>query len=115
MATKNTKIEPIEITADKMEHLGSEYYYIRHIFNALREHKELLEQPDYQRLYDEALDFLFRHAVLVNGWNKNNRQWGYSWLEFISDLESSHEDPSEKYTVEAVDSFLAERRKIWNA
>lgn len=104
---------PIELTADSIEHLGSNYYYIRHIFNALREHKDLLEQLDYKRLYDEAQDFLFRHAVESCGWNKDRRQWGYEWLEFLADLNNSRDD-IEKYSIETVDSFLAERRKIWN-
>ena len=47
--TKSDKI-PIELTADSIEHLGSDYYHIRHIFNALREHKDLLEKLDYKRL-----------------------------------------------------------------
>ena len=107
-------IVPIEITADSMEHLGSDCYHIRHIFNALREHKELLDQPDYKRLYDEALDFLFRHAVECCGWSKDRREWGYGWLEFLADLNNSHDDNTKKYSKEAVDSFLAERRKNWN-
>lgn len=105
---------PIELTADTIEHLGSDYYYIRHIFSVLRENKELLENPDYQRLYDEAKDFLFRHAVESCGWNKDKRDWGYEWIEFLADLSNSHEDNTEKYSIETVDSFLAERRKIWN-
>ena len=111
MAKSNTT--PIEITANSIEHLGSNYYYIRHIFNALREHKELLEKPDYQRLYDEAIDFLFRHAVKSCGWSKRKRKWGYSYIELLADLNNSH-DNAEKYSVEAVDLLLAERRKIWS-
>ena len=114
MMTK-TDIIPIELTADSIEHFGSDYYYIRHIFNALREHKELLESPDYKRLYEEAQDFLFRHAVESCGWNKNKREWGYEWIEFLADLNNSHDDNNEKYSIETVDSFLAERRKIWNS
>ena len=111
---KKADIVPIELTAASMKHLGSDYYYIRHIFNALREHKELLEQPDYKRLYNEAQDFLFRHAVRSCGWEKDKREWAYSWIEFLADLNNSR-DNTEKYSVETVDSFLAERRKIWNS
>ncbi len=60
-----TDMIPIEHTADEIKHLGSNHYHIRHIFNALREHKDLLEHPDYKRLYDEAQDFLFRHQIKV--------------------------------------------------
>jgi hypothetical protein len=106
---------PIELTADSIEHLGSNYYYIRHIFNALREHNELLEHPDYQRLYDEAQDYLFRHAVEYCGWNKDRREWGYGWIEFLADFNNSGNNNIEKYSIETVDSFLAERRKVWNS
>ena len=111
---KKADIVPIELTADSIEHSGSNYYHIRHIFNALRDHKELLEQPDYKRLYDEAQDFLFRHAVEFCGWNKDRREWGYDWIEFLADLNNSH-DNNEKYSIEAVDAFLAQRKKIWNS
>ena len=37
-------IIPIEHSAKAMEHKGTVRYYIRHIFNALREHQELLTQ-----------------------------------------------------------------------
>ena len=108
-------IVPIEHTARETEHLGSTYYHIRHIFNALRERKELLAQPDYKRLYDEAEDFLFRHAVESGGWSKDKREWGYGWIEFLADLNNSHDDNSKKYSLETVDNFLAERRKDWNS
>lgn len=111
---KDTHIIPIEATAASIEHSGSSYYHIRHIFNALREHKELLEYPDYKRLYDEAEDYLFRRAVARGGWSKEHREWGYEQLEFLADLNNSHDDDSKKYSMEAVDSFLEERRKIWN-
>ena len=113
MAKKD--IVPIEITACEVEHLGSDFYHIRHIFNALREHKKLLRQPDYKRLYDEAQDFLFRHAVLSCGWDEDRHEWGYRQLEFLADLNNLHDDDSKKYSIERVNSFLAERRKVWNS
>ena len=105
---------PIEHTASSIEHLGSNYYYIRHIFNALREHRELLENHDYKRLYDEVEDYLFQRAVFSCGWDQNNREWGYSVLELLADLSNSNRENSEHYSMETVDSFLAERKKIWN-
>ena len=108
-------IVPIEHTARETEHLGSSYYHIRHIFNALRERKELLTRPDYKRLYDEAEDFLFRHAVEHSGWDKEKREWGYGWIEILADLNNSHDDNTKKYSIETVDRFLAERRKAWNS
>lgn len=102
---------PIEHTASLVGHLGSDYYYIRHIFNALREHKELLEKPDCKRLYDEAIDFLFRQAKSC-GRKENEREWGYASIEFLADLSNSN-DKTEKFSIEEVETFLAERRKSW--
>lgn len=65
--------------------------------------------------YDEAQDFLFRHAVESCGWDKDRREWGYDWIEFLADINNSHDKNNEKYSIEAVDSFLAERRKIWSS
>ena len=74
---------PIELTAESIEHLGSNFYHIRHIFNALRERKELLEQPDYKRLYDEAQDFLFRHAVEFSVGTKTDVNGDMIGLNFL--------------------------------
>ncbi|MBE6549847.1 MAG: hypothetical protein E7670_05410 [Ruminococcaceae bacterium] len=106
-------IIPIEASATLMHHSRSDKYYIRHIFNALREHKELLESPDYKRLYDEAIDFLFRENTEHNVWKKDRREWGYGWIEFLADLQNS-DDTCEKFSMETVNAFLAERQKIWN-
>ena len=103
----------IEHTASLVEHLGSDYYCVRHIFNFLREHRELLKNADYKRLYDEAIDYLFRRAVEFSDWEEEKREWGYNMLELLADLSNSKGD-TEKYSKETVDSFLAERRKIWN-
>ncbi len=109
------KTVPIEATAALMCDYASDYYYIRHIFNALREHKELLASADYKRLYDEAIDYLFRHAVECCGWNKDEATQGYDAIEFLADLDNSHANKyTEKYSVATVDSFLAQRRKIWS-
>lgn len=107
---------PIEVTASAIKHLGSNQYYIRHIFNALREHKELLDSPDYKRLYDEALDFLFRHTIELGACSDTSeREEAYGWLEFLADLNNTHDDSRDKFSIETVDFFLAQRRKIWNA
>ena len=113
MAMKKATLIPIERTADTMTHLGSNYYYIRHIFNALREHKEILQNSDYKRLYDEAIDYLFRHAVEHCGWSKSERNRAYEYIELLSDLSNSHND-TEKYSIENVDAFLTERRTVWS-
>ena len=79
----------------------------------MREYQELLQNDDYMRLYYEAIDYLFRRAVKFSGWEEDNREWGYGILELLSDLSNSNGD-TEKYSIEVVDSFLAERKRIWN-
>ncbi len=111
---KKEDIIPIEITASSIKHSGSNYYYIRHIFYALREHAELLEDSDYKRLYDEAQDFLFRYAVKSCGLSKDEREWGYDCIELLADLLNAQKS-TEKYSLETVDSLIAERRKIWKS
>ena len=101
-------IVPIEVTASMIPHCGSDYYYIRQIFNALVEHKEVLQSAEYKRLYDELLDCVFR----LSGWNKNDRERGCYWLEFRAKYENSH-DFMDKVSMETVDNFLQERRKYW--
>lgn len=105
----------IEITASSIEHLGDNDYYIRRVFNVLREHMELLEDPDYKRLYEEAREHLFLHAVKCGGWNKDRREWGYDWIEFLADLNNKYDEESKKFTMETVELFLAERKKAWNS
>lgn len=106
-------ITPIEHTASLVEHLGSNKYYIRHIFKALREHRELLEQPDYRRLYHEAQDYLFRVFPWNKDFSKENREKTYRALEIAADIENKHSTRDIKFSIEEVGLFLAERRKIW--
>lgn len=110
---KKILMMPIEITSRSIKHLGSELFYIRSTFNALREHRGLLIDPDYRHLYDEARDFLFRDAVKSRGWKKEKREWGYSCLELLADIYNSDDD-SEKFSIETVNYFLAQRKKVWN-
>ena len=108
-------IIPIELSAKAIEHQGSTYYYISHIFNALREHKELLTQPDYKHLYDEAIDYLFRHAVAKCDWEINERERCYEAIELLADLLNSKDSVhTKKYTMETVNFLLEKRKVIWN-
>lgn len=107
-------IIPIEFSAKGIEHEGSTYYYIRHIFNALRENKELLTQPDYKHLYDEAIDYLFRYAIAKCEWEPNERESCYEAIELLADLFNSSDSVHfKKYTMEEVNFFLEKRKLIW--
>ena len=105
---------PIEFTAAAMKEEGSIFYYIRHIFNALYEHKELLEDEEYLRLYHEARDYLYRRNVKEGYWQDLPVEEGYRYIEFLAQLSNSRpEFFIEKFSIETVDSFLEERRKAW--
>ena len=107
-------IIPIELSARAIEHKGSDYYYISHVFNALREHPDLMEQPDYKRLYGEAIDYIFRSAVERGDWEANERESFYAFIELLSDITNSK--PSihiKKYSIETVNLFLEKRKQIW--
>nr|MBE6545043.1 hypothetical protein [Oscillospiraceae bacterium] len=110
--SKKTAI-PIEASAELIHKPSSNYYFIRHIFYALREHSELLLHSDYIRLYDEAKDYLFRYAVKHCDWNKDEREWGYEQLDFLADLFIKYDKLGDKLSIDTIDSFLAERRKAW--
>ena len=104
---------PIEFTAALVKEEGSIFYYIRHIFNALYEHKELLEDEEYLRLYHEARDYLYRRNVKEGYWQDLPVEEGYEWIEFLAQLSNSKPEFIEKFSLETVEAFLEERRKMW--
>lgn len=109
-------IPPIEYSALLLRQSTNEFYYIRHIFNALRDHREYLALPDYKRLYEEALDYLFRHAVKYCGWSEDKWEWGCDWIEFYADLDNRYAENEhiEKYSIQTVDALLESRKKLWH-
>ena len=108
------KITPIEITAYQVFEDSHIYNNLRHVFNALRENKELLEQPDYKRLYDEVIDYLYRYSVREIGL-KSGREKLYDILELYSDLENASPIiEGRKFSVDTLNTFLSARRLSWS-
>ncbi len=106
---------PIELTVDAEIRWRGHPNYIRHIFFALMEHKELLGNPDYKRLYDEALDYLFRYSVVCGDLNINDRENGYEVIQLLACFyNTEYENNDLKFSIDTVNSFLEKRRKIWN-
>ena len=105
-------IIPIEVSARNFCPSTIESCFVRCVFNALREHKELLNSPDYKRLYDEAIDYLYRCASYLPSWKAYGPERGYEWLEFIFDI--ANPNIQNKLSINTVNSFLDERRKIWD-
>ena len=105
-------IIPIEVSARNFCPSTIESCFVRRVFNALREHKELLNSPDYKRLYDEAIDYLYRCVSYLPSWKAYGPERGYEWLEFISDI--ANPNIENKLSINTVNSFLDERRKIWD-
>lgn len=110
---ENKYLIPIEFTAELMKKEGSNFYYIRHIFNALYEHKELLEDEEYLRLYHEGRDYLYRRNLKEGYWQNVSPEEAYEWIEFLARLSNENPETIEKFSLETVDSFLEERRKAW--
>ena len=105
-------IIPIEISARNFCPSMIESCFVRRVFNALREHKELLNSPDYKRLYDEAIDYLYRSFSYLPSWREGGTEQGYKCLEFVADI--TNPDIKEKLSIDTVNAFLDERQKIWD-
>ena len=65
-------------------------------------------------MYDEALDFLFRYLVRNGTWSLDKRYTAHSYIEMLADLNNTHDDESTKYSVEALDILLFERKEFGN-
>lgn len=92
---------------------GSVLYFVRHIFAFLREHPELLSDPEYRRLYEETLDFQVEHSMQFNEWAPEEREHCRRTTELIVDLANRLNPEFEKSSKEQVDRFLARRREDW--
>ena len=106
---------PIELTVCTMLPSVNTYNYIWYIFVVLSEHKKVLKNPDYKRLYDEAIDCLFFHLVLCGSCDIDNRKYAYGILRLLADLDilKKKQKKQKKFPIRDVDHLLEERRKIW--
>ena len=88
--------------------------YIRRVFYFLREHMELCEQEDWQRLYDECIYFQIIDARINNTWSEKHPEDQRGWVEFLADLAIKHDDDkSGRFSKEEVERYLNYRKTEW--
>ena len=85
--------------------------FIMQLLACLRENFTLLDDPDYNRLYNETLDFLFRYAVEFLGFDKNTRVSSRILFELLAD--GYNVRSNEKISTDMLSDFLNERRIAW--
>lgn len=107
---------PIETTAFLFCRSMSETHYIRQIFLTLRDNMELLEDPDYKRLYDEALDYWVKDLENKCILRKNNRKNNYENVELTADIfvDASKRNNEKLFSIDEVNTFLDARRQVWD-
>lgn len=93
---------------------SSANYFVRHIFAFLREHPELLSNPEYRRLYDETLDFQVECTMRHSEWEPDEWERCRRTTEFVVDLANHSQGNFEKFSKDLVDHFLARRREDWS-
>ena len=88
---------------------------VKYVFWFLRKNMHLTEQEDYNRLYEEVLEFQINEAVKHCDWKAEDVEENRKDMEFLSDLFSSHPDEEYKlFTREDLDEFLELRREfVW--
>lgn len=96
--------------------------FIREIFMYLRIHRELLEIPDYRRLYDEALEFWLNEVDWTEGIRHEPDE--LDDMEFLADLLIKYPPILDDWEVrpidrpdmrEKVDQYLNHRRAVWQS
>lgn len=105
------KITPKEID-DFTGGKWSPDFFNRHVCCFLRAHPQLLENADYQKLYQETLEYQFDRATQTHGWTEKNRA-DIRFFEILADL-INEDERATKFTAAQVNAFLAHRRSIWN-
>ena len=56
----------------------------------------------------------FTAAAMKEGyWQDLPVEEGYEWIEFLAQLSNSKPEFTEKFSLETVEAFLEERRKMW--
>ena len=103
---------PIEESVKHFYITCTEKNFIIQLLAHLRENFTLLDIPDYNRLYNETLDFLFRDAVEHHYFDKNTRASSYALFEICAD--GYNKRNAEKLSEDIMNDFLNERRQVWN-
>ncbi len=121
-ATKEqlARFEKIESELENFPLRGkfSTYGYIRNVFIYLRKNMHLCKISDYQKLYNECLDYLHLYTHIVCNWNEDHPKNQRDWLEFMADMEGKLPPsvcPIPLFTGNEVEPYLSYRRQFWNS
>ena len=112
LAHKNiSDIISVDITLDLEELAGGNKYSLLSLFRRFRAHKELLEDPDYKRLYDEILEESYKNSPEQT----ENKEGEIALHEAVGDLmvKDFSAEP-ERISAEPLTCLLKQRKRIWN-
>lgn len=90
---------------------GNGNYSLTNLFRRFRAHKELLEDPDYKRLYDEILEESYKNSPEQT----ENKEGEIALHEAVGDLmvKDFSAEP-ERISAEPLTCLLKQRKRIWN-
>ena len=90
---------------------GNGDYSLTNLFRRFRAHKELLEDPDYKRLYDEILEESYKNSPEQT----ENKEGEIALHEAVGDLmvKDFSAEP-ERISAEPLTCLLKQRKRIWN-
>ena len=90
---------------------GNGNYSLTNLFRRFRAHKELLEDPDYKRLYDEILEESYKNSPE----QPENKEGEIALHEAVGDLmvKDFSAEP-ERISAEPLTCLLKQRKRIWN-
>ena len=88
--------------------------YHFYIICALKRNPQLLELPDYKRLYDEFINYCLDNSY----WDTDtdtNREWSTLVIEDWSDLANKlyKDQEDNQFTLDAIELCLKRRKKHW--
>ena len=86
--------------------------FLQKVLGVLREHPELCQNPNYQRLYDECIYFLLLEIKLCKTWTTYGLEEQKRYLEKLIDTENQSK-ASQKLTLYDVEAYLEYRCRQW--
>ena len=102
------------LDAESLRAFGDPADFTRGLMRYLRARKELLDAPDYARLYEETLDFQLRFLAENYEWDISDAAGSRKLLEFIVDVQNEQGDERPPIPSDGtVEAYLERRRKVW--
>ena len=82
--------------------------FIRRVIASLLKNPELTEQPDYKRVYEEALAYLEQYDSAHLDFTKSSRQTEELLLSLINE-----QSPDYAYDISVLENYLHFRKQCW--